>query len=86
MALKKLISNKSQFEKRYVQIIIGVIFILSFLVYAPTLKNDFVWDDSEYIYENNHLNSLDLQSLSWMLTAFHSGTTLRGGKLYTVNT
>ena len=52
----------------------GAIFILllTLLVYMPALKNDFVWDDYQYVYENNGIRSLNPQSLYWMLTSFHA--------------
>jgi len=49
------------------------IFLLTALVYTPALKNDFVWDDRIYIYENTNIQSLSCQSLHWMLTSFHAG-------------
>jgi len=55
--------------------VIGAIFVflLTFLVYTPALKNDFVWDDREYVYENANIQSLNFQSIYWMVTGFHSG-------------
>jgi tetratricopeptide (TPR) repeat protein len=60
---------------RYIVLIIALlIFLLTILVYTPTLKNDFVnWDDDIYVYENNTIHSLNPRSFLWMLTAFHSG-------------
>jgi len=50
------------------------IFLITFVLYTPTLKNDFVlWDDDKYVYENSHIRSLNLRSLYWMLTSFHEG-------------
>lgn len=53
-----------------------VSFLISFitlLVYLPALQNDFVnWDDNEYVYANPHIRSLDLKSIRWMFTSFHS--------------
>lgn len=49
------------------------IFCLTVLVYSPTLKNDFVWDDIQYVIENNRIRSLDADSLSVMFTTFHVG-------------
>ena len=50
-----------------------VIFLLTLVVYTPALKNDFVnWDDDKYVYENPKIQSLDVQSLYWMLTSFHA--------------
>jgi tetratricopeptide (TPR) repeat protein len=46
------------------------IVLITVLLYAPALRNDFVWDDSGYVYENNHIRSLGPQSLRWMFTTF----------------
>jgi protein O-mannosyl-transferase len=44
------------------------------LFYSPVSKNEFVnWDDRETITENIQIRHLDLQSLQWMFTTFHSG-------------
>jgi len=62
--------------KRAVQLVAGsvVIFLIIFVVYTPVLENGFVnWDDDRCIYENIHIQSLDIQSLHWMFTAFHAG-------------
>ncbi len=51
-----------------------MIFLITFLIYTPALKNDFVsWDDEVYVCENNHINSLNLRFFSWMLTTFYAG-------------
>jgi len=72
----KPISNKGSFKKRSLYIIIGIsalfIFIITFLVYTPALKNDFVWDDVIYVSENTLIHSLSIHSLSRMLTSFHA--------------
>jgi len=70
-------SNTDTLSKRseYATVVVAVfIFILTFIVYSPALKNDFVnWDDDIYVYENADNLSLNFQSLSWMLTSFHAG-------------
>ena len=51
-----------------------IIFLITFIIYTPALKNDLVnWDDPEYVYENSHISSLTLHSCHWMLTTFHAG-------------
>jgi len=48
-----------------------LIFLVSFLIYLPVLKNGFVqWDDGTYVYENPHIRSLGLDTLFWMFTSF----------------
>jgi hypothetical protein len=50
-----------------------VIPLLTVLVYIPALHNGFVnWDDTGYVYENEHIRSLGKESLQWMLTAYHA--------------
>jgi tetratricopeptide (TPR) repeat protein len=57
---------------RYAPVMV-VLFILTILLYTPALKNDFVtWDDNKYVYENVKIQSLNLQSLKWMLTSYHA--------------
>ena len=41
------------------------------IVYLPALQNDFVnWDDDKYVYENEHIRSLDFKFLKWSF-GFH---------------
>ena len=49
------------------------IFLVTFLLYLPALRNDFVnWDDDTYIYENTNINALNLRALYWMVTTLHA--------------
>ena len=53
-------------------IIASSVAILSFIVYLPSLQNEFVnWDDNKYIYENAFISSLDTQLLKSAFTEFH---------------
>ena len=48
--------------------------LVTFLVFLPVLKNDFVnWDDRPNILNNPHICSLNFDSLKWMLTAYYNG-------------
>ncbi|MBI5741577.1 MAG: tetratricopeptide repeat protein [Nitrospirae bacterium] len=48
--------------------------LITFLVYLPALKNDFVeWDDSQYVFENTRIFSLNAAFLRWAFTSFHAG-------------
>jgi len=49
------------------------IFILTCIVYSPTLKNGFVWDDYGYITANKTIRSLDTRSLYTMFTVRNMG-------------
>jgi len=44
-----------------------VIVLVTFLCFAPDLRNGFVytWDDAGYIVENEHIKSLSFETLSW---------------------
>lgn len=74
--LNKLLNDKSSHKKRFIQVVgIGAIFIfaLTFVVYTPALKNEFVnRDDGKYVYENYNIQYLNTQSLYWMFTSFHA--------------
>jgi len=70
--LIKTIPDKGPFKNRALYIIGIIIFILTFLVYIPALKNDFVWDDVIYVSENTLIHSLSTHSLYRMLTSFHA--------------
>jgi tetratricopeptide (TPR) repeat protein len=48
--------------------------LLTFVVYFPSLGNQFVnWDDPEHIQNNSHIFSLSFSSLQWMFTHFFHG-------------
>jgi tetratricopeptide (TPR) repeat protein len=49
------------------------LFILTCIVYSPTLKNGFVWDDYGYITANTTIRSLDTRSLYTMFTVRNMG-------------
>ena len=71
----KLISDKDSLTKQSIHMIwmvAIVVFLLILIVYTPALKNDFVWDDGEYVYKNFSIRSLNSQSFYWMLTSFHA--------------
>jgi len=63
---KELFNNEAFWE--VAGIIAIVLFLLTCSVYAPALKNGFVWDDSAYITENPMIRSLNIRSLYTMLT------------------
>ncbi|KPJ57977.1 MAG: hypothetical protein AMJ42_04140 [Deltaproteobacteria bacterium DG_8] len=77
LSSQDMIDDKKSLAKQSRRVIwfVGLlVFLVTFLVYTPALKNGFVnWDDTLYIVENEHIRSLDLQSLYWMFTTFHAG-------------
>ncbi|MGO9614109.1 MAG: tetratricopeptide repeat protein [Dissulfurispiraceae bacterium] len=47
--------------------------LITGLLYLPTLKNGFVnWDDERYVFENDHIRSLDFTFLKWSFTSFYA--------------
>lgn len=48
--------------------------LVTFVVYLPTLRNDFVlWDDDEYIYNNPNIRSLSSTFFRWAFTDYSTG-------------
>ncbi len=46
--------------------------LLTFFVYLPALRNEFVnWDDDIYVYDNPHIRSLDAVFFRWAFLGFH---------------
>jgi tetratricopeptide (TPR) repeat protein len=50
------------------------IWLISFFVYIPSLFNGFIfnWDDGVYVLNNQYIHLITLDSIKWMLTAFHA--------------
>ncbi len=47
--------------------------LVTFLVYLPSLRNDFVfWDDDQYIFENDHIRSLGHAFFKWAFFDFYA--------------
>ena len=71
----KLINNKWLTAKPPLSIVgtgVFLIFLSTCLVYTPTLKNDFIWDDVSYVIENPLIRSLNMHNLYVMATSFHA--------------
>jgi tetratricopeptide (TPR) repeat protein len=52
----------------------GLIALVTFAAFLPTLENQFVnWDDNENLSDNPHYRGLGWPQLRWMWTAFHVG-------------
>jgi len=53
-------------------IIASSVVFLTFIVFLPSLLNEFVnWDDNYYVYENTHIRSLDIELLKYAFAGFH---------------
>jgi hypothetical protein len=47
--------------------------LVTFLVYLPCLRNDFVnWDDNAYVFANPHIRSLDPSFFRWAFFRFYA--------------
>jgi tetratricopeptide (TPR) repeat protein len=52
----------------------GLIFLLTFLAFLPSLQNGFVdWDDTGMLLENERYRGFGWTQLRWMFTAYHMG-------------
>ncbi len=46
---------------------------MTFIVYLAALQNEFVeWDDSQYVFENLHIRSFDLDFFKWAFFDFYA--------------
>jgi hypothetical protein len=60
-------------KKHYFLIAALIIGSVALLIYLPALNHGFVnWDDPEYIYKNQNIQSLDTSSLKWIFTEFYA--------------
>lgn len=52
----------------------GAVFLITFLVFLPALRNGFVyWDDDVNFLQNSNYRGLGWVQLRWMFTTFHLG-------------
>ena len=59
-------------SKAYVVSLISA--LVTFIVYLPSLMNDFVsWDDNLYIFNNENIKSLNLGLFKWAFSDVHTG-------------
>jgi protein O-mannosyl-transferase len=53
-------------------IIASSVAFVTFIVFLPSLQNEFVnWDDNYYVYENTHIRSFDIELLKYAFAGFH---------------
>jgi len=75
--LSKECSSENSLKPVRNSLIIGasalLIFFVTILVYLPALENGFVWDDIQYVIENERIRSLEEDSLRVMFTTFYVG-------------
>lgn len=70
--MKKITDKKGQPLWTWVMAVLPV--CITFIVYLPALQNGFVnWDDNLYVYENQNIRALNLDSFRWVLTAVVAG-------------
>src|SRR5579872_697989 len=64
----------SKVSRRRVLWIALLLAAVTFLIYLPSLFNDFVdWDDPLVVTDNLNIRSFSMDSLAWMATTFHMG-------------
>ena len=57
---------------KYTYYLAATLAILTFLVYLPALRNEFVnWDDGPYVFANPHIRSMDGNFFKWAFLEFH---------------
>lgn len=63
--LKKILRKES--------IIASLVAAVTFMVFLPSLRNEFVnWDDNDYVYKNDFIRFLDTHLLKSAFAEFHS--------------
>lgn len=55
-----------------IDILAFLVAFASFLVYIPSLRNEFVWDDVDYVTGNPHIRSLGSSFFRWAFLDFHA--------------
>ena len=43
--------------------LIGILLTIGLLAYLPSLKNEFVWDDEQFIYNNSYVKNFELKKI-----------------------
>jgi len=67
--------NNASMRKRFLLLIaieVTIILLLTFTIYLPSFKNEFIRDDEQYICENTKIQLLNSHSLYWMSTSFYA--------------
>ncbi len=67
---KKSISTKDVFSVKHLQaFLLLCLVIITFLIYAPALQNQFTnWDDSVYVSTNPYITSLSKENITYIFT------------------
>src|SRR6185369_5982422 len=53
--------NKNDQRTQYV--LLAVILLISFIIYLPSLSGTFVWDDGDYVQNNNLIRTINLKEI-----------------------
>ncbi len=54
-------------------VLAAAVSLLTFILYLPALSHEFVnWDDGQYVYENLHIRSFDLNLFRWAFFDFYA--------------
>ena len=71
----KELSEKSVNEKtrNFNYFFAGIVSLITFLVYLPCLRNEFLnWDDNIYVYENPFIRSFNTTLFKWAFLGFYA--------------
>jgi protein O-mannosyl-transferase len=69
------LSGKNYAEKTrdFNYFLAGIVSLITFFVYLPSLQNEFVrWDDSMYVFENSNITSFNMQLFKWAFFHFYA--------------
>ncbi|NCQ65805.1 MAG: hypothetical protein COZ34_04035 [Candidatus Pacebacteria bacterium CG_4_10_14_3_um_filter_34_15] len=55
--------------------LIGILLIIGLLAYLPSLKNSFLWDDEQFIYNNSYVKNFELKKIFTENTIAGAGET-----------
>jgi len=68
------LKRKKEGKKYEIPVSIGLILIITFLSFLPSLKNDFVnWDDPQYVTENRTLTNPSWENIKTIFGSFYMG-------------
>ena len=71
----KVNHNKIEKTKKWQKYLLPGILLLTFIIYLPSLNNDFIinWDDAGYIHENEPIKKINSENIKIIFTQFYKG-------------
>ncbi len=68
------LNDKDTMRRRVPYYLAAFVSLITFAVYLPALRNDFVnWDDGPYVFDNLHIRSLNVAFFKWAFSSFYAG-------------